>query len=994
MDYLPKRRTPLGLGVALALGISVSTPASAQEAAGPVEEVIATGIRKSLSQSRDLKKDSQGVVDGIISEDIGKFPDTNLAESLQRITGVSIDRSEIGEGQSITVRGVGPDFNLVLLNGRQMPASAIEATDVSNSRAFDFANLASESVSAVEIFKTSRASIPTGGIGATVNIRTARPFDNTSGERVLSVGAKGVYDDSTRDGDRLTPEISGIYSETFADDKFGITLAASYQDRNLGYSQAYVDGWRAFGGDEGGWGSIPQPGDPGSENITNRPDANDVYSVPQALRYTFNEVQRERTNGQLAMQFRPMDTVTATLDYTYSENQLATQRNEVSAWFNFGPSSSEWTDGPVAAPLVYSESIDCNGPFDGCSDLGFAGGEYATVNENNSIGLNLQWDATDRLGLAFDFHDSDAETRADSPFGSNAVLGAAVITRGDTTADFSSDFPVLSIELPPGQTVIDPANALGTGRSFRNSFMRSEIRQFDISGDFSLTDESSLDFGVTSTEVDNRTAYAFVEVANWGGEGTPDDYPDSLWQLEEIAPLFDNMDGVSASLFPNYFDFNFQDLRDAGIALVGSDETFTAPTEFTTDRRVNEDSFAAYVQYNQTFFLGDMPANIALGLRYEETDVESSALVPIATGIIWTGNNEFQLQFGDPDFTTLTGSYDYVLPSLDFDVEVVESVIARASYSESIGRPGWGNIQGGQTLTGIRIDGGNGEQGDPGLLPLESKNIDLSVEWYYGPQSYVSVGYFQKDIDNYVGTGTIEETPFDLPHPAQGDRFAEAVAAVGATGTSDADLTAIRNYIFENYGDTPEVTITGTDPAGNFQGTIQGIVGEDPAATFAIVVPSNQRSAELDGWEIAVQHMFGDTGFGVAANATFADSNLSYDNTDTGDQFAIEGLSDSANLIGIFENDQWGVRVAYNWRDEFLSDRAVDFFGNNPQYTESYGQWDLNVNFVANDNLTVFFEGINVTDEVQRIIGRNSNQPYFVTQTGARFMLGARYKFY
>src|SRR5690554_4792286 len=111
-----------------------------------VEEIVVTGIKGSLQRSMDIKRQSQGVVDAISAEDIGKFPDTNLAESLQRITGVSIDRS-MGEGSRVTVRGVGPDFNLVLLNGRQMPASSIEATNASNSRAFDFANLASESVS-------------------------------------------------------------------------------------------------------------------------------------------------------------------------------------------------------------------------------------------------------------------------------------------------------------------------------------------------------------------------------------------------------------------------------------------------------------------------------------------------------------------------------------------------------------------------------------------------------------------------------------------------------------------------------------------------------------------------------------------------------------------------------------------------------------------------------------------------------------------------------
>lgn len=145
------------------------TKASTDKATN-LQSVTVTGIRGAMQSSMNLKRDSQGMVDGIVAEDIGKFPDTNLAESLQRISGVSIDRVN-GEGSRVTVRGIGPDFNLVLLNGRQMPT-------VTGSRAFDFSNLASEAISAVEIYKTSRADKPAGGLGATINIRTARPLDN------------------------------------------------------------------------------------------------------------------------------------------------------------------------------------------------------------------------------------------------------------------------------------------------------------------------------------------------------------------------------------------------------------------------------------------------------------------------------------------------------------------------------------------------------------------------------------------------------------------------------------------------------------------------------------------------------------------------------------------------------------------------------------------------------------------------------------------------
>ena len=932
MKDLRTNKSPVAMGVAIALGATVA-PAYAQDSGSqPMEEVVVTGIRNSLSSSMDLKRSSTGVVDGIVAEDIGKFPDTNLAEAMQRIAGVSIDRTSIGEGQRVTVRGLGPDFNLVLLNGRQMPASSIEETTVSDSRAFDFGNLATEAVSAVEIFKTSRSYISTGGIGSTINIRTTRPLDGDP--MVFSIGVKALADQSTTDGDSVTPEISGIFSTKTDNEKFGVSVTGSYQERHAGYNQAAVpNGWRAFEGDEVNWGTIPLPGDPGSENITNRPGADDIYSVPQNLLYSFNEVQRERINGQLALQWRPVESFTASLDYTYSEQTINTQRSELSAWFNFGPSVSSWTDGPVASPIVYSETID-----PATADVGMGGAEYATKNEGGSLGLNLRWDMTDNFGLEFDAHTSEQESGRNSPYGSNAVIGTAGFYRGTSTADFSGDFPILSIDLPPGQADIDASQMLFTGRSFRNSYMKSEVEQARLSADWVLGDDSQLDFGVTLTEVNNRSAFSNVQTDTWGGFGTPDDYPDADWgEPRSVAARFDNMPGISGAdnLFPSYFAWNFDALREAGIGVAGGEDSFLASDDFTTDRSTEEVTTSIYAQWHKPFTWGDRNANLVLGLRYEETEVTSRALVPTATGILWVAANEFSVQFAEPDFTQLEGKYDYVLPNIDFDMELTDDMIIRASVGQTIGRPGWGDIQGGQTINQlIRIDGGDGQQGDPGLKPLESTNIDLSYEWYYGDTSYVAVAYFHKDVDNYVGITSIEDTPFDLPHPGQGARYQEAQAAVGS------NLDDIRNYIFANYGNTPEVEITGTDINGNTTGTIAGIAGEDPASVFNIIVPANQQSAKIDGWEFSIQHLFGESGFGVSANYTLVDSDIGYDNASLEDQFAIEGLSDSANVVGFFENSDWSVRLAYNWRDEFLSGRFDGTGLPNPVYTDEYWQID------------------------------------------------------
>ena len=970
--------------------------ATVDDEAKTLDAVVVTGIRGSLTGSMNLKRDAQGVVDGIVAEDIGKFPDTNLAESLQRISGVSIDRS-LGEGSKVTVRGVGPDYNLVLLNGRQMPTSSNgSGAGVSNSRAFDFANLASESISAVEVFKTGRADTPPGGIGATINIRTARPLDS---QPVVNVGGKIVHDTSNSNlpknlqGDDFTGELSGIFSQTYADGKFGVALTGSYQERDFGFSQVAVpNGWRPFHGDENNWGTIPQPGTPGSENIVNRPDPTDIYSVPQNLNYSVNGVQRQRTNGQMTLQWAPLDNLTTTLDYTYSENKIQQQRNELSVWFNYGPSASSWTDGPVAAPIIYSEIIN-----PATSDIAMGGMKLANVNKNESLGFNVDWQVSDRLDLQLDYHNSSAETKPDSPWGSAGVLGVAAFVRGTTTANFGGDFPTVNIQLPPGVSGVDPSQALVTGSVFQNAYSKMEIEQTQLKGRFDFGEYSGLDFGASYTDMDNRTALGTMQRDTWGGVGTPADYDDSIWFADNMGRYFDAFSGHNSSAFTDRFLlFDFDRLRDRAAAVTGRDDWYRAPSNFTRDLRTNEKSTGAYLQYT-TRWDWQMPLNLALGVRYEKTEVTSSALVPRATAINWQSANELNLVFDDPGFATRRGEYDYFLPNLDLSLNITDEMILRGSYSQTIGRPGWADIQGGRTLDQIvRVDGGTGTQGDPTLKPLESKNFDLSFEWYYGESSYVSVGYFNKDIKNYIGTtqvidvgGSDGVTPFDLHTPVGGAYWNAALA----NGCPSADVVCIRNYIFSNFNGQPGVTATGQDSTGNFTGTITGQPG-DPLASFRITTPANSDDSRLHGWEFNIQHMFGQSGFGVSANYTIVDSpDLTYDNYAIGGQFALVGLSDSANLVLFYEKYDWAVRAAYNWRDQFLS--AV-FDGSgipNPNYTEEYGQLDISIGYKINDQTTVTLEGINVTDETMRIFGRHENELLFATQNGPRYMLGFRYNF-
>ncbi|WP_431476771.1 TonB-dependent receptor [Massilia eburnea] len=753
----------MSLAVATACAALIA-PAQAQESeqagvapapsnSGEVATVVVTGLRASLGSSMNLKRNADGIVDGIVAADIGKFPDTNLAESLQRISGVSIDRS-IGEGSKITVRGVGPDFNLVLLNGRQMPTSNLGDL---NGRAFDFANLASEAISQIQVYKTGRAETPTGGIGATVNVMTARPLDRPG--MLASVGVKAVHDTShnnlpgdVKQGSATTPEISGIYSNTFDDNRFGVALSASYQERNLGFNQASVaNGWR--GPFLGNAGPLPQTG------ATNRPKDGDIYSLPQNLNYNMNGVQRQRTNGQLTLQWAPVKELTTTLDYTYSENKIQTRRQDLSAWFNFGPSTSTWSNGPVAAPLVYTELLPAAN-----SDIAMGGADFATKTQNQSLGFNAAW-KTDGLKLELDVHKSSAESKADSPFGSSNVLGTASFSRGDTTVDFRDDFPVLSIQ----GADFTRAPQQVTGSVFQNGYMKGEIEQAQFKGSLKLLQASNLNFGVGAIEVKNRSAMSTQQRDSWGGASTASDYPASLFHRESLRQYYDQIKGSgNPALFNQFYTFNFAELRALTAKVTGLPDMYMPKSTFDTDQRTEEKSKSAYVQFGTDWDTA-IPMHTNIGVRYEKTDVMSTALVPAATGISWVSANEFPLSFGAPTFTTLNGKYQHWLPSVDWDADIRPDMKLRASYGETIGRPRYDQIQGGTTLDRLARDfGGTGSQGNPQLKPVKSKNLDLSWEWYYGQQSFASIGLFHKDLSNYAGQSKITATPFNLHTPVGG----------------------------------------------------------------------------------------------------------------------------------------------------------------------------------------------------------------------------------
>ena len=963
------------------------TPDQAPVAETETSDIVVTGIRASLRESADIKRNAQGVVDAISAEDIGKFPDTNLAESLQRITGVSIDRSN-GEGSTVTVRGFGPEYNLVLLNGRQMPTASLgDGASAPSSRSFDFANLASEGVAAVEVYKSGRASVPSGGIGSTINIKTPRPLDRLGSRG--SVAIKGVLDSSVNEGNEITPEVSGIYSTTFADNRIGVMVSGSYQRRKAGANYATVGFRDGFLGSENNWGTLPQS----SPNITNRPGPNDVYEIPQSAAYDVVDIDRERINGQLALQFRPIDSLTATVDYTYSRNKVEVRDSSVGIWFNFGDTSSEWTDGPNAGPVFYTERF---GPG---KDLSYSGALSANQTENKSLGGNLTWEGPANITLSVDAHHSTAESKPTNKYGSSTSVGNAVFGVQSQTIDFTKDLPIISTTFYPG---IDPLNAsliTPTGNSFRNAYFKDRIDQVQVRGRYKHDGAflDSIDAGFSFVDNKVRSAYGFIQNDTWGGIGPASDIPDDIFDLVNLPDRFEGVSGANDGIIPSFYTFNFENLADRLEDLYGicsNPQTGTAApgtclARYTVDRRIREKTISPFIQVNTRFDLLSRPAHIIAGVRYDRTKVDSPALVPIPIGTRWVSANEFSIIFSpESELTNFKGKYDNWLPAIDFDMEPVRNVKLRASYSHTITRADYASLQGGFTIdSNPRIGGGTGAQGNPGLLPYKSKNIDLSAEWYFDRESYLSIGFFNKRVSNYIGSTQFDSPAFDLRNPAAGPRYQAAVAALGTT-----DAIQVRDYILRNFPDSSDVTGS-TDVGGvNYlTGDIFGIA-EDPLFNFQINQPFNSdQTAKFHGWEFAIQHRLWDTGFGGILNYTIVKGDAKFNNNlnPSIGQFAITGLSDSANAVLYYDKNNLQARIAYNWRDQFYAG------GNtfDPTYVEAYGQIDASASYEFRRGFTAFVEAINLTGEGRRGHRRSDNFVTFAAPGFARYSAGLRFSF-
>jgi TonB-dependent receptor len=1010
-------------------GTVLINPVFAQDQASEeLEEVVVTGMRGSLKQSMDIKRESIGVVDAITAEDIGKFPDTNLAESLQRIPGVAIDRQN-GEGSQVTVRGFGPAFNLVTLNGRTVATAEVNIYGAQSAysgpqgRSFDFSNIAAEAVSGLEVYKTGQALLPSGGIGATINVKTRRPFDTPGLQG--SIGVKALNDTSNEAGEDITPEVSGLFSWTNDGETLGFGIFGEYSERDSGAAMGQTNGWNVREASDLMHNSAVVKQTAPAGNFVNMPPDGALYSIPDDSRYDVSDLTSKRTNAQAVFQFRPVVSMTMTLDAAYFQNKTTEMRMEQTNWFNtpFDHLTFETDDEGKFYHAVYLQEND-----NGAKDMGFEQTNKAQKDDYNSVGFNLEWALTDTGTLKFDAHSDTARSLPDNPLGHTATfvaVGAPVILSHELSWDNSDHFPVQTYTIDDGVKANDNGTLdvgdLATQQARSTTFkQKMKVDEFDLR--YSVKSENStVDFGgnLRKTKINVYQGQTSQDLGSWGIANPGD--------VEQIVP-------GAFEAFCMSCRFDDYPVGQAQVAFIADAAKVFGPltsstlygaqsvSESINQNEVKEDVMALYAQFGLQSELLGRDVRITGGLRYETTEVDAVAAQAVPERIRWLADNDFVIDFASGS-TAVTGKgrYNHFLPNIDIKMDVTDKVVARMSYSETIGRVPYGSLFAATTAQAPNNPtalGGltSGSSQDPALLPLQSKNFDASVEFYYGDDSYVSVGFFDKTVKNFLGNSVVSRPLFGLLDPssgAAGSRSGDALDIIGdhaGTDASPANLFTLVALMDQFNGDrtaaenewAAHLGTDGADPNTLPQSYIDqvlaahDVVGDaaDPEMQFRVNQPVNSDEGNINGWEFAWQHFFGGSGFGAAASYTMVKGDVNADpNQDpNANLFALVGLSDTANLTLMYEKYGVSARVAYNWRDDFLNGTNQ---GNNGsgQFTEAYGQLDLSVSYDINDHIQVQFEGINLTGADHREYRRYDGMTIWAYELAPRYGLSARYRF-
>lgn len=725
-------RTLCAVGVSLAalMGASAAaaqaTPASepvtqdAGQDATVVDEVVVTGFRSSLQQALSIKRREAGAVDAILAEDMADFPDQNLAEAIQRLPGVTIDRVN-GQGTTISVRGLGSDFTRTRINGLEAQA----ASGGNRNRSFDFSMFASELFNSIKVRKTQSAEIEEGSLGATVDLQTGRPLDFGGSGLNSALSVQGSYNDLS---EKTVPRLAGLLSWSNEDRTFGALVSVAYSERSPILGSFNTTRW--------------QKGDPSNVNAAGNPygrgqnfggcipctttaqrDAVLNAFYPRIPRYTLGNTQEDRLGMTGALQWRPSDRTEAVLDVLWSRFNSELESPNIEAW--------SFSRANVNSVVVRDYAIDADknilsyGVFDNMlvrAENGF------TRNESNfyQASLNVRHDFSDRLhgNLKVGANRSEART----PLNVAYAFEAAGVN--GYTFDFREDDrrPRINygFDVTSGQrfTLVN-ATRSNAGGNFDNqvgagslAYDWSDSLTFKIGGEYRTYGFET--FGLTRTKTSPTGA-------------------DRLTGVDSIGRVVSIGDGVNAGAGSD-LSFIVPDISKIADFLSFYDDPLVANR---SEREVDETDKGVFLQADFNTTVGGMVLRGNAGIRYAQTEVTAKGWQTIAVGTP---------PITTYDYVTTDNDYDDVLPSFNLALEPRDDVVIRLGAAKVMSRPTLGDLTpGGSVSPTTRTV----SYGNPLLDPFRATNYDFSVEWYFQNEGLLAAAVFYKDIDSFITSETV-----------------------------------------------------------------------------------------------------------------------------------------------------------------------------------------------------------------------------------------------
>lgn len=987
-DATVASKTRLGkaalLGVSLGALMAVAAGAHAQDAApAPAadegEVVIVTGFRSSLQTAISEKKKSTDMVDVIKAEDIGQFPDLNLAESLQRIPGVSIDRDG-GEGKQITVRGLNSEFSRTRLNGMEAMATtgAKDSSGGTNrGRGFDFNVFAADLFNSITVRKSLSAEIEEGSLGATVDLQTARPFDYKG--FTMAAGGQLGYNDLNED---VAKRGTFMISNRWAGGKLGALVSVAWGQRTVAEDATNTTRWEnAYAaGNVGRFNRFSTDGGTTFTNITpctSSPAANrncntnetstanpaltgEAQKISRALhpripRYNHFETDQNRLGVTAAFQMKPFEGTLISIDAMHATFEANRDEWEIEA-ISFSRNNAG-----LPRSDIYNYTIDDEGTIVKASfnDVDIRSEHRFDELTTTFNQLNMTWDQNwgDRLTTKFFIGSSksvqDTPEQTTFTFEAYNVDGYSYDYTDMTSPVFN--YGTSNTGCKPDQACYwdysaSAANGDASLIRLRPQLVENEFSTVKLDGKFDLNDNLTFkagyqvkDYSFYSEEYGRYTASVATRDENAAGaiqtaiDGDLTAGTGKYYQTVTVAGtsyLIPNLDAIRSD-----FNYDCRCVNSSGSFLMNKDNSSSR----TNNRLATERDTGWFVQADFRGDLGTMPYRGNIGLREVTTDLSATGYIGVAA----TPGNPTGAQL-----TTVERSYKDSLPSFNFMIEPLENLYVRIAAAKTMARPtllsltpGGGAISvGANTIT----------TGNPYLDPVRANTMDLSVEWYPDKDTLLTASVFQKQIKSYIQSRT---QPFKL-----------------------SEL----GYNYADFGETSD-------------------------ETYNVTTPINTPGGDLKGYEISIQKPFTFLpGFlsktGGIVNYTHVESQIEYYLTPgatTTTRANLLGLSPEAwNVTAYYEGDVLAGRVAFAYRDGYISQlspgSSADFWGKNETFNI-----DAQMTWKVSKNLTLILEGINLTDEADdRYIAYNTVQGntaqdllYDYAKSGRQYYAGFRWKY-